>query len=321
MIIVLGAGMSGLLAAQRLREKQKRFVIIDSKGINQSHNDSGFFYSHEPVGDYTAPNPIKIETAICRDGSNEDYRKKVYGTDTELFLDKPLSFLGYKDVPLQEGWPYNEKLTQGLEVIRDEAYCIDIKGKLLYTTSGRVWKYEGVISTIPLPLIIPIIRGPMLSAPELHSSPVYVFEEFVRPLGGSTPKIPYSKFIIPAPQWSLEPQSPQVHARISGITYGDILVIYCPSTCHKWYRASVTKSRVSVCEMARIRYEFMEPMQGCRYLWPGKIWYSSQKNKESVARMLDELRRCSIYPVGRYASWSPKFLANEAYDQVNSLPL
>jgi len=295
MIIIMGAGISGLLLAQRMKEAKRRYLILDKGGPMSSGNDQGFFYSHEE-NPFTRKESFKIVSDACEGGTVEKYAAKVYG-DPKANLDtSSFARFGIKgQIVTGNGWAYSrEILADGVEVIKSEVYHVDIESKLIHDSSGRCWKYSTLLSTIPLPILSAVAHcedtpiGHFISVPRFCSKPIYI-------LSNST----------------------------DSAEYGVMSVKYCASSCHPWYR-SVTSIQPGYVgqyteEHAQEIGDGPESFGRRQKLYPGKIWIHDDKDRNDLERMKLYLKRHGVLLYGRYGEWRPKGLTSHVWAESASL--
>lgn len=292
MIVILGAGISGLMLANRLRTAGRKFVILDKAGIMASGNDQGFFYAHEP-NPFTRPESFKIISDACPDGTVEKYAMKVYG-DPNANLDTS-SFARFGKAGKMEtgqGWQYDQGLLCSSEIKscfqKAEIDVVDLDTQMVFDTQGRCWKYSSLLSTIPLPLLTHI---------SIHNnSPI---SKFIR-----APKFKHRSIFLYS--HTIEDQS-----------YGEMRVHYCASDCHHWYRKVITHNPGYTCNEAQ--EHISNPGVHGRTLFPGKIWLEDEEDKRNLQRLESFLAESNVTLFGRYGSWKPKQLTSHVWAESASL--
>jgi len=155
-IVILGAGLSGLISSFRLKQN----VNFDSVNVYERnlkiirHNSTAAFYCHKFLDEKITPNKKSFEVIWnvdskrnCNEWENL-YRNKVYGK-------------GHKNIvsiknARKNGWEINTaKLVNDSEIIYG-ATCTKInidKKFVVFNDADKVY-YDTLISTLPLPLLI-----------------------------------------------------------------------------------------------------------------------------------------------------------------------
>lgn len=296
MIIILGAGISGLMLAHRLRERGERFLILDRLGINMSGNDMGFFYAHER-SELTKKEPFKIYIRSCPGGTTESYIKKVYGDARP----EKVSFEKYADpgkILEREGWQYDydflrEEVKSGeLKIV--DVTSLDFVKRVVYTKQGFSWQYRKILSTIPLPILEKMspwagMMGPSGEPFVFRSKPIYLRH------------VP----IKAKDEW------------IEQIGTNGMGVTYCASDCHSWYRETIHVRENDLLTMARQERMTQEGADIC--LKPGKIWYQNEFNKYDIESLIRECQLSGVYCFGRYGTWRPKYLTSDVWSESEKL--
>jgi len=293
MIVILGAGIAGLMLAQRLRAASRKFVILDKAGAMNSGNDQGFFYAH-------APNPFTMEPSYpivsdaCPGGSVQNYAMKVYG-DPKANLDSS-SFARFGiqgKLETGRGWNYSvARLTEGVSVVISEVDCVDLDTQVVYDSLGRSWKYSSLLSTIPLPVLTKISlhnNSPIskhIRSPRFCNKPIYIIQK----------ALTWAEY-----EWKI----------------GDELQVdYCSEPCHPFYRKTVKRTY----ERIIVTSEHSErPLGQHRQLFPGKIWLHDDRDKEDLGKLTDFLEEYNVKLAGRYGQWRPKGLTSHVWEESEGL--
>jgi hypothetical protein len=293
MIVILGAGISGLMLAQRLRAAKRKFVLLDKAGMMKSGNDQGFFYAHAP-NPFTEPNSFKIISDACDGGTVEKYAEKVYGDPKANLDSSSYARFGQRGrIETGQGWKYSlAKLTEGVSAIISEVDCVDLSNRVVYDTEGRAWKYSSLLSTIPLPVLYKIsILGnkPFVAQPQpkFNHIPITVSINHCRP------------------EWMKADQ-----------TEREMRVHYCASDCHEFYRI------VSYVNPFHGSIEYKGETTGDKHsgvkLFPGKIWIPSDE-KIGISALTDYFKLYDVALWGRYGAWRPKGLTSHVWEESEGL--
>jgi hypothetical protein len=296
MIVILGAGISGLMLAQRMRAAKRKYVLLDKFGVMMSGNDGGFFYAHEP-SPFTEEQSFKIIVDACSGGSSESYAMKVYGEPKANLESSSFAKFGEKG-KTWIGWRYSrEKLRLGIgdskEVFISEVDCVDLDAQAVYDSQGRVWKYSSLLSTIPLPVLTritihnnaPISR--FVRAPKFRNRPIYLSSKNPEHMDDGTDlSIKYD--------------------------YSTMHVKYCASSCCQFYRRTLTLTPGRVPNLAS-EYSSEPTTEKAIKLYPGKIWLDDEKDKADLRSLHDYFLESRVSLWGRYGSWTPKELAEHVW--------
>jgi hypothetical protein len=292
MIVVLGAGISGLMLSQRLRAAKRKFVLLDKAGMMKSGNDQGFFYAHAP-NPFTDPKPFRIISDACEGGTVQKYAEKVYGNPKANLDSSSYARFGQKGrIETGQGWKYSlAKLTSGVSAIISEVDCVDLSNRVVYDSDGRAWKYSSLLSTIPLPVLykISILQNKSFVSqpqPEFKHIPITVSINHRRP------------------EWFA-----------MDIREDELRVHYCASDCHDFYRiVSYVNSNGHV--------EYKGETTGDKHsglrLFPGKIWIP-EESALAIRCLADYFRMYDVSLWGRYGQWRPKGLTSHVWEESEDL--
>jgi hypothetical protein len=294
MIVILGAGISGLMLANRLHSSGRRFAILDKAGPMKSGNDQGFFYSHAP-NPFTIDPPYQIISDACPGGSVQNYAMKVYG-DPKANLDSS-SFARFGvagKIETGKGWNYStSKLANPINVVLSEVDCVDLDTQCVYDTQGRCWKYSSLLSTIPLPVLTKISLhnnsaiSKHIRSPRFCHKPIYIIRE----------EAPESRY-----NWKI----------------GDELQVdYCSEGCHQYYRRTVKRLGHKV--VITSEYADVPTHRDSIKLFPGKIWLHDDRDKEDLSKLTDFLMEYNVTLAGRYGQWRPKGLTSHVWEESEGL--
>lgn len=149
-IAVLGAGMSGLVAAKALLDMNYDFNIFDKCESNVSQQ-VGLHYLHNDLG--LELEPHKLQNLIVRDSKQADsdartYSRKIWGNDS--VLDNSLrDLLAYTTV-----YDFREAFELLNIVFKPSVIKLDISPGHIAVLKT---KYDLIISTIPLPILYPYV--------------------------------------------------------------------------------------------------------------------------------------------------------------------
>ena len=297
MHFILGSGISGLLSAQALKARGHRFLILDREHKeNSSGNDGGFFYSHTK-NPFTFERPFKIKTSSCPGSTPEGYKRKIYGDSPIVGKAPSIEKFGNN---VLEGWAYDIRLLmRGLEskhfMHNEEVYSLSLKHSTLWTLSGKSFQFSRLISTIPLAYLVRMcadkqtVENPKFwEGLKFNSRPIYLDQY----------QSHTAAYFVGAPK--------------------QMDVVYCGSSCHKWYRQTIRFWNSGTKTETR---EFMESQNNPKQmkLSPGKIWNASQKEVDSNLKVLDLLFHAGIVGLGRYGAWLPAELTSDVWNRLKGL--
>lgn len=286
--IILGAGISGLIVAQRLRALKRPFLILErNRAPLPESGGRGFFYLHKPFfGDEAK---FKIRTTLCRGGDPNEYARKVYGDPTY----RPISIMSVENET--EGWLLPvQRLLDGLDaslMLNTEVIDVRFKEQMVFTKDGRTWPFSQIHSTIPLPILLGLVG----ITPKLRNTEPLKFK--AEPI-----------YIRTCSQWQSENNAHPAASK------GDEMHChYCASDCHPWYRATAREGT--------IQEEYMTPIPEAVVVRPGKISHpANETDREEYRNMIQHYRNVleggAISTWGRYGTWTPKMLTSHVWDEA-----
>ena len=170
-IVSLGAGYSGLLCSYYLKDKYDITILEKQSWITAGQNPS--FSVHK----YLPKKICKNKRFLCgffpSSGSIKDYCIKVYGNS---LMNVDLRFRERKAIPI---WSFDlPKLVANSKIIfNKEIVAGSMVQKKVWTKTGEEFKYDVLISTIPLPFLLKIFHQE--SSLSFDSVKIGVFREYI----------------------------------------------------------------------------------------------------------------------------------------------
>lgn len=277
--LILGAGPSGLMIANRLKELGRRFLVLERGETPMARTGDGFFYLHEPITG--GEQSFKITVTSCKGSDPKQYALKVYGD----------ARVGPVSLKTQQGQHTGYQLDPNalLEPVKDdvllkvEASYLDLRNQIVFSRNGSSWPYSRLHSTIPLP----VLARMMPKAPEVvfHSAPIWI---------ESMPSARASG--------DLQPGKNEMRCH------------YCPSDCHDWYRATVRGQKAQFERMKQDVYGAAPVFPGKLWLDPS----NKDEEEERLNQYRHYLESKDIHLWGRYAEWKPKRLLHQVWQDLKS---
>lgn len=286
-ILIIGAGLSGMLAASRF---YGRCHVLERQSEDRPPWKGGTFYSHARIPKW-AEEELMVVTGVAGLGkasieqAADAYAEKVYGKVQRCSLHN-----FDQRVTVERRWQWD---TQGLHDHTSSLVSWNCEVKKIDTVtkkvkawvSGRevVYEYDHLISTIPLPIFLRLIdREHLLCSgrPTFNASPIYL-----------------------------------THADGQPLPDGMMAVTYHPFSPFPFYRTTHIGNKVTT--------EWIEDPSSGSYpvphtpdvvLRPGKIFPELRS-----IEIVDALRERNVWCIGRYAQWLPKLLSNETCAYLRTL--
>lgn len=278
-VVVLGAGMSGMLALHMLNRKDIfNVLVLEKNGVNLASLPS--FYIHEHIPLY-AEEEILIKYGITSlhkklADMKAAYAMKIYNKNyaTSVSIKKGK----------EKGWLFNKDILSVYNKISVKTFInvINIdpaKNTITYKEYGMpiksdIIKYKYLINTIPQPHLLHLMN--YKSAPIVLYPNSFIYYKI-------------EKLGIP-PAKNLEEKSVRIE--------------YFPDLRHDYYRKTFYWfSGIVMTESMCPIYDYI--------LKPGKIFDVPEAIKINA-----ELTKLNIFNVGRYACWQRKYLMTNTYKDL-----
>lgn len=277
--LVLGAGPSGLMVANRLQELKIPYLVLERGEAPMARTGDGFFYLHEPITG--SESKFKITVTSCAWTDPKHYALKVYG-DARV---SPVSLksqqgehVGYQLDPDALLEPVQKSV-----LLKVEIAWIDTAHRMVFSRTGGSWPYARLHSTIPLPVLAKMMpRGPR--AP-FHSAPIWI------------ESMPAAR--APA---DLQPDRSEMRCH------------YCPGECHDWYRGTVRGQKAQFERMHQSAYGSAPVFPGKIWLDPA----NRDEEDEQLNQYRTYLESKDTYLWGRYAEWKPKKLLHQVWQDLKA---
>lgn len=285
--LILGGGIAGVLVAQRLRQLNRPFLLLEARDRVLVEASSGFFFLHQPIFGEEEQRAVEIRScasaAMGQESLSRGYARKVYGDPD--YGPVSICLAGHQTGYLLSSKRLQEGLDDTNRILSAVVASISIGAKTVYLKDGRAFPFERLHSTIPLPAFEKAVG--VSSGVVFKSAPIHIDR---KPITNAS-----------------DPMDRHLEA--------DVYCHYCPGECHPWYRATR--------QQGRIDYEYVtNPPYGSFAIKPGKIWLPPE-HKDYERGMLDEYRKIlktfGIHLWGRFGTWTPKMLSHHVWNELQTL--
>jgi len=187
-IIILGAGLSGLIANYKLKQKGHNPLVLEASGGYHFPSSQGAFYCNEKLDDQLTPPESsfdviwKVEGNLPESQWKTQYALKVYRdakmADKVSIQNKEATGWAMDLSHLRDDISFNTKVTK-----------IDVNRRCLWVDKFR-FKYDILITTIPMPIFMSLSEYPKAKNYKFIWMPIYI-REMHQEISGDNMSIQY----------------------------------------------------------------------------------------------------------------------------------
>jgi len=307
-VVIVGAGMAGLLAARMLADHEPVVLERQSRLPNNHHAVLRFRTEAVSLATSIPFKRVRVIKAVVGSLGNPVADANAYALKVTGKL-QPRSILSVEPVDRFIAPPdFIKRLATGTRIRFDRAY-----GKDHLNASEISVDLAPVISTMPLPILARILGYP--------------------DLGDFTTAAPIGDNFIPTEGWSMRMRLP---AKWQASVYA---TLYAPDWSYHWYRASIMGDELVIegVDHLELEHHLFVVQEVANALGlrvdvgndpSHRVEYNEtqyQKTAEPTPEMRERCKRFimwatathSVYSLGRFATWRPGLLLDDVVNDVN----
>lgn len=153
-VVVVGAGIGGKLAARGIKNKFPEFEVFLVGPEDCNERPGLFYFNHEIPG--ICEKKIEVTYGLVGKGTMKDYQIKSRG-----YFDSRMVNSSFKNIgKTVEGYLVNREINfEDINRVVGEVSLIDLDQKFLYIQDSLRLKFDYVIVTVPLKVLLKIVKS------------------------------------------------------------------------------------------------------------------------------------------------------------------